>query len=74
MAKGKIYLRGGTLREVGSAISSELEARPNGIRKRKEKLCRRLLETAEHGRNATNRKSGNCISEKEFTTNAKLLQ
>jgi hypothetical protein len=37
MARGKSTLRGGTLREVGSANSSELEARPNGDQKRKEK-------------------------------------
>ena len=60
MARGKSTLRGGTLREVGSAYSSELEARPNGDQKGKE----RLLEMAEHGRNATNRRSGNCISGK----------
>jgi hypothetical protein len=62
--KGKSTLRGGTLREVGSANSSELEAQPNGDQKGKEKVYRRLLEMAEHGRNATNRKSGNCISER----------
>jgi hypothetical protein len=64
MARGKSTLRGGTLREIGSANSSELEARPNGDQKGKEKVYRGLLEMAEHGRNATNRKSGNYISEK----------
>ena len=37
MARGKSILRGGTLQEVGSANSSELEARPNGGQKRKAK-------------------------------------
>jgi hypothetical protein len=64
MARGKSTLRGGTLREVGSANRSELEARPNGDQKGKERVYRGLLEMAEHGRNATNRRSGNCISEK----------
>jgi hypothetical protein len=67
MGKGKSTCGVVTLREVGSANSSELEARPNGIQKRTEECIGGFCRTAEHGRNATNRRSGNRISEKEFT-------
>jgi hypothetical protein len=60
-------------REAGSAKSSELEARPNGGQKRKEGVHGGLWATAKHGKNAANRRTGNCISEKEFTEDSKLL-
>lgn len=53
--------------EVGSANTSELEGRPNGCQKGKEGVHRGLSRRRRTGRNATNRRAGFGISEKEFT-------
>jgi hypothetical protein len=72
--QGEIYLRGGTLQEVGSANSSELEAGPNGGRKRKEKCIWGFWRWRSTAETPPIEGAGIAFLRKEFTKYAKLLR